>query len=230
MTPMNPGTTTAAQTTVDAAVLADRFVAIFPRLDPDGRRVAVTLYRLQPQAAPVSPQRLATASGVNEDVVISLLDAWPGVFREEDNVIGFWGLTPRRVSNHRFQVDGRTLYTWCAWDALFIPAILAKAAHVASRDPQTRAPVHLTVRPDRLERTEPATLVISMLEPREDMLADVMARLCHYIHFFASRASGEVWMRRYPGTMLMALDEAFELGRLKNEARFGDALRIPPVR
>jgi hypothetical protein len=25
--------------------------------------------------------------------------------------------------HHRFEVDGRALSTWCAWDSLFIPEI-----------------------------------------------------------------------------------------------------------
>jgi alkylmercury lyase len=39
--------------------------------------------------------------------------------------------------HHRFEINGLTLWTWCAWDSLFIPEILAQTARVASRDPET---------------------------------------------------------------------------------------------
>src|SRR3989442_9036358 len=39
---------------------------------------------------------------------------------KQGRIIGFGGLAVREMP-HRFKVDGRTLYTWCAWDSLFIP-------------------------------------------------------------------------------------------------------------
>ncbi|MGH7575101.1 MAG: organomercurial lyase [Longimicrobiales bacterium] len=39
--------------------------------------------------------------------------------------------------HHRFEIDARTLGTWCAWDSLFIPELLGEAARVQSTDPET---------------------------------------------------------------------------------------------
>ena len=41
--------------------------------------------------------------------------------------------------SHRFEVAGRTLYTWCAWDSLFLPQILGQEAEVESTCPLTAA-------------------------------------------------------------------------------------------
>ncbi|MCQ4438245.1 organomercurial lyase, partial [Clostridioides difficile] len=38
------------------------------------------------------------------------------------NVVGY-GLTLRETP-HTFEVDGRRLYTWCAFDTLFFPALI----------------------------------------------------------------------------------------------------------
>jgi alkylmercury lyase len=174
---------------------------------------------------PVASQEIALRTGAAVERVNALLDAVPAVYREEGKVIGFWGLTVRPLSKHRFQTRNRTLYTWCAWDALFIPMILAKTAYVESEDAHTGAPIRLTVAPERVEAVAPRGTVVSMLEPREDMLADVVTRLCHYIHFFASEASGRAWTAQHPGTVLLSLEDAFELGRRTNQMRYGEALR-----
>lgn len=185
---------------LDLAALADRFVACFPKLNAEGRRVFVALYRQLALGEPVAPREIALRAGVAVHQVNALLDSVPAVYREDAKVIGFWGLTLRQLSKHRFRTEGRTLYTWCAWDALFIPMILGKTAEVESADPQTGATIRLTVAPDRVEAVAPRGTVVSMLEPREDMLEDVVTRLCHYIHFFASEASGRAWTAKHPGT------------------------------
>lgn len=213
-----------SEASIDLAGLADRFVACFPKLNAEGRKVFVALYRELSLGEPVSARQVAQRAGVSSQRVNALLDTVPAVYREEGKVIGFWGLTVRPLSKHRFQTGNRTLYTWCAWDALFIPMILAKTAYVESEDANTGAPIRLTVAPDRVEAVAPRGTVVSMLEPREDMLADVVTRLCHYIHFFASEASGRAWITQHPGTVLLSLEDAFELGRRTNQLRYGEAL------
>ncbi len=205
--------------------LAERFVTLFPRLDSETRRIAKNIYRLLAGGEPVAFGNLAAAAGFAEDRVREVVEGWPGVYYEDGRIIGFWGLTPRVFSKHRLEVEGRGLYTWCAWDTLFIPKILGKIAQVESPDPMTGEAVRLTVTPDGIEGLEPADALMSMLAPAEDILDDIVAKLCHFIFFFAGRESGERWTAQNPGTFLMTLSEGFELGRLKNEARFGDSLR-----
>lgn len=45
----------------------------------------------------------------------------------EGRVLGFGGLTVAPM-HHRFEVGGRILWTWCAWDSLFIPGTLGRQA------------------------------------------------------------------------------------------------------
>ena len=119
---------------IDLGALADRFVACFPKLNAEGRRVFVALYRELSLGEPAPAQQVARRAGVSLHQVNALLDAVPAVYREEGTVIGFWGLTVRPLSKHRFHTGDRTLYTRCAWDALFIPMILGKTAYVESED------------------------------------------------------------------------------------------------
>lgn len=69
---------------------------------------------------------------------------------ERGPVVGFGGLAAAPM-HHRFEVDGRTLWTWCAWDSLFIPEILGKQARVTSTDPENGELIRLLVSPHRVE-------------------------------------------------------------------------------
>lgn len=190
-----------------------------PTLDDEGRRVAASLYRLLGDGEPVAPTALARASDVAQGRVEALLSAWPGVFRDEGGlVVGFWGLALGKLEpTHEVEVDGRPLYAWCAWDTLFLPDALGGRARVRSSDPQSGRRIELTVTPRGVEDVSHPDAVVSFLVPDGPFTSDdVVSGFCHFVHFFESRESGEKWVRMHEGTFLLSLEEAFELGRLRN--------------
>src|SRR5712691_10166049 len=125
---------------------------------------------------------------------------------------------------HRFRIDGRTLYTWCAWDSLFIPVILHREAEVESLAPGTTARVRLRVAPDRVKDVQPRSAVMSFLLPSGQIFqGDVlkaMASFCHYIFFFPDRDAAAAWATTHPDTMVISVSDAFELGRRMVSARW----------
>lgn len=204
--------------------LADKIVSAVPKFGRMERQLAVKLYRLLAAGEPVSPARLAEALNLSETRVRDTLARWPGVYYDDSgSVIGFWGLAVPEMSPHRFEVGGRTLYTWCAWDSLFIPGILGKTARVESADPITKERISLVVGPDGVKEVAPAGTVVSFLSPDGVFGAEVVQNFCHFVHFFASRETGARWAAEHDGTFLLSMNEAFELGRLTNERNFGDA-------
>lgn len=184
-----------------------------PFLDAEERRIAHEIYRLLAEGAPVAVEQIARASEADVDFVRRTLDGWTGVFRDDDGrVIAFWGLALPEMA-HRFQIDGRTLYTWCAWDPLFIAPLLRTTARVTSECPVTGETITLVVGPEGVRDLKPATAVLSFLRPTPEMKADVIASFCHYVLLFASQQAAESWVSENPGTFVLGLEDAFELGR-----------------
>ena len=126
------------------------------------------------------------------------------------------------------RVDGRALSTWCAWDSLFVPEILGRPARVSSVDPESREIVRLVVTPERIVSVEPNGTLISFIRPDAHVFgtsaANVMAKFCHFIFFFASRSSGARWVDKNPGTFLYSLDDAFALAKRFNANNFESEL------
>lgn len=140
-------------------------------------------------------------------------------------MIGFWGLTITRLSpTHRLEVDGRNLFAWCAWDTLFLPGILAVTARVESVCPTTGEAITLVVSPEGVVETSHPSAMVSFLVPDQAFDADVIQSFCHFVHFFASEDAGQAWTAKHPGTFLLSLEDAFELGRLVNALNFPFAL------
>src|SRR6059036_1608131 len=115
--------------------LAQAIGAARPALDPEEERLALALYRLLAEGEPVSVTALADRFDRSHELAERSLDSWPGVFRDdEQRVVGFDGLALGETA-HRFRVDSRDLYAWCAWDTLFLPELLDRVAQVESRCP-----------------------------------------------------------------------------------------------
>lgn len=202
-----------------------------PSFSIEERRVAVALYRELAKGRPVGDAQLAGALRLSTIETRALLErnSIKGLIYADNQgrVLGFGGLATT-VMHHRFEVGGRTLSTWCAWDSLFIPEILGQPARVSSPDPENGEPVRLVVTPERIESADPNEIQISFVQPDARAFgrsaSNVMARFCHFIFFFASRSSGERWVDKNPGTFLYSLGDAFALAKRFNANNFGSEL------
>lgn len=196
-------------------------------LDEGQQVVALGLYRELAKGAPVRRERLARALNMPAPEVGEVLESHALsclTFHDDSKaIVGFGGLAIVQMA-HRFIVNGRTLYTWCAWDALFIPELLGATAQVESTCPETQSPVTLRVAPDAVETVEPPETVVSFLLPEalriEQTAAETMKSFCHQVYFVASPEAGRAWTERHPGTFVLSLDDAFALARMLNAHRF----------
>src|SRR5258708_11682514 len=149
------------QTQPDIEALSEHLLRVVPALDPAGQRLSLALYRELARGAPVSPLSLAERVEMRAETVVQQLQTWPGVYYDaEQRVVGFWGLTIAPMP-HRLRVHGRELYAWCAWDTLFLPALLGTSVEVESSCRVTGAPVRLMVTPRGVESSDAAGLSVS---------------------------------------------------------------------
>jgi alkylmercury lyase len=194
-------------------------------MDDAMRRIALSTYRRLARGVPALPEEIAADAERPADEVRRILGDWIGVYTDvEGRVYGFWGLAIPAMK-HRFDIDRVRLHTWCAWDALFLPELIGKTAHIESACEVSGQPIHLTVSPSRVESAEPSSPVISFLLPdAHEFDRHVIKKFCHYVNFFRSREAGVAWIANYPGAFLLTLDEAVELARMKNRAQFGASL------
>ena len=185
--------------------LADSLVGTFQACDdaPLARVLLRELAEGQPVAPAADDTRLAAA-----------LARWPNVERDEHGrVVAFSGLslTP---TPHRFTVAGQRLYTWCAWDTLFLPAMLDQSAHVESNCPVSGHAVRLTAEPSGFRDVHPGDVWVSFPPAAATSTTDITGTFCCHVHFLAGRAAANQWLSKHAGATVLALPEAFELGRL----------------
>ena len=212
----------------DSTGLASRLACCVQRLEPAEQRAQLLLFRLLAQGAPVTPARLAAATGSAEGQVRRWLARWHGVHTSDGEVVAFQGLSLTETP-HRFRVDGRDLYAWCAWDTMFLPELLGRSAQIQSTCPITGRRIRLTVGADGPRGVDPADTVLSFRPSSPVFVDDVQESFCRFVHFFSSRAAAETWIAEHPGTIVITLASGFEIGRRTNAAQLGDALQAPTV-
>ena len=197
----------------------------FPKLTPKEQSVSLQLYRMLSAGAPVAPDDVGKSLSIPVNTIKSILEKWPGVFYDDGGKIhGYWGLATEKMG-HLFEVDGKTLYAWCAWDTLFMPQLIGKSAKVESTCPVTKETIRLTVMPNRIENTKPDDIAVTFLLPDAGGDSEnVQASFCHFIYFFSSGDAADEWIAEHPETFKLSIIEAFELGKIKNKIQYGDAL------
>ncbi len=170
----------------------------------------VPLLRLLARGEPVTVGDLAAATSRSQAEVERALAARPDTeFDEQGRIVGY-GLT-LRPTPHRFEVDGRALYTWCALDTLIFPALLGRTARITSPCHATGTPVRVTAGPDGVADVDPAQAVVSIVTPQH--ASAVREAFCNQVHFFASRQAAEPWLAANPGASVVTVADAYRLGR-----------------
>ena len=176
-------------------------------------RVYVAAKRLLARGTPLSPRELAEVLEEPLDDILETLSRTPGIERDwEGNVLG-WGLT-LKPTPHRFDVEGKELFTWCAFDTLFFPALLGRTVTIRSTCPRSGDEIRLTVRPDGIEAVHPAEAVVSIVLPDAAATrSDVRGAFCNQVHYFRNEEAASEWLEAHSGGILLPVEEAFQVGR-----------------
>ncbi len=172
--------------------------------------LVVPLLRLLAGGEPVEVAALAGAAGRTVEEIRNRLAAVPDTEYDEDGRIIGQGLT-LRPTRHRFTVDGQELYTWCALDTLIFPTLLGRAARVESTSPSSGQSIRITVEPAGVTSVEPATAVVSLVNPA-DMMSSIRSSFCNQVHYFTSPEDARPWLEAHPGGEVLPVADAYQLG------------------
>lgn len=135
-------------------------------------------------------------------------------FDHEGKIIG-WGITLVPTPHH-FWVEGRALFTWCAFDTVLFPPLLALEAQVQSTCAATGQPLRFRVGSEGIEELTPMTSVLSLILPAERCEC-VRGTFCQQSLFFASKQVAASWAASHPEAVLLSVEEAATLGHLTAE-------------
>ena len=210
----------------DTLALAERFLEqnYLQANPPELQRLIITLYRLLLGGQAVEMSALAVA-GRDDSEVRDLLALVPEAaydLGEDGRITAFIGLStvPTR---HRLITNGTVLYTWCAFDALFLPGLLGIAAEIESLCPAGGGTIKIRLNGGRLEGAIPSDPVLSFVMPDHEAFAkDLRGEFCCHVNFFANRNLFAIQAAGKGHMGAVSLPEALRLANRRNANRFPD--------
>ena len=160
---------------------------------------------------PASPEEIAATSAKSPEEVRAALERFPSAeWDEQGRVVGLgWTL---QLTPHRLELEGRTLFAWCALDALLFSILLERPASIESPCRGTGELVHIEVTSAGIEMVEPTAAVVSIVAARD--LANFRRVSCNNAHFFSSPEASSRWLERHPEATILSVEDAFRLARL----------------
>lgn len=209
---------------ISATDLLNLLPESFVKLTDSERELSLTIYRKLAMCQPVSKEELESETSLSISEVNDILDKWPGVFYDDDKIIGYWGLAINKMA-HKIKLEDYDLYGWCAWDTLFLPQLLDKPATILSNDPVSKEKIDIHIDRNGNLIDESSEIMVSMLLPDEEQIMEnIVTSFCHYIYFFENEINGNKWIKENEGTFLISLQQAIELSKTKNKLQYGSKL------
>jgi alkylmercury lyase len=181
--------------------------------------LCIQIIRQVTRGKPVVPAALQTALQVSRDELGHRLTNLPDTeFDPQGNIVG-WGVTlvPTR---HRFEIDGKSLFTWCAFDTVLFPPSLRAEAWVQSTCPVTGHPITFVATPEgTIKDLTPVSSVMSLIIPIERSEC-VRGTFCEQSLFFESEQAASTWLTAHPEAVLLSIEEAAAVGKRVATSRF----------
>ena len=185
-------------------------------INPQTQRVCIQLYSQLARGKPVPLENVASLSKISVSYTKKIIEKWvisAIEYDEEDRVVAFGGLT-LKPTPHSLIIKKETLYTWCAFDTLFIPLILNKHAYVKSSCPVSGVNISFTITPGGIKECKPETAFISLVTPKICHLkGNVRGCFCCNIHFFSTEDTALTWLPGHDKAFILPIDEASELAQ-----------------
>src|SRR6266581_888403 len=142
-------------------------------------------------------------------------------FDRAGNIVGLGAtLVP---TSHRFQMCGKLLYTWCAFDTVLFPPSLHIEAQVHSTCPVTDQPITFVATPEgTILDLLPVGSVMSLIVPAERGHC-TRATFCLQSLFFQSEHAASTFLADHPEAFILSVEEAASVGRLVAQTCSTDA-------
>jgi alkylmercury lyase len=191
--------------------VANRLVKYYRTIVSDDRwELVLHTVRELAKGEPVEPARLAELMNEPVEEIKKELESvveWD----DEGRVVGH-GLT-LVPTQHEFEVDGRTIWVWCAGDAIIFPAWIDQPARIKSPCAVTGEMIEVFVTPDAVKEVTPAGAAASVIthDPRVSGMADVRAAICSGQVFFKSEEVAKELQEEHPNSLILPVSDYFEM-------------------
>ncbi len=145
------------------------------------------------------------------------------VLDEQGAIVAFGGLS-LVSTQHRFVTREARLFTWCVFDALFLPEILGQVATLITHCPASGAELTVELMPGGVGAGRSSDCVMSVVAPdAEACCTDLRKAFCDHVNLFRDEQAFQAWSHGRQGVECVTIQEAQYFARRRNALLYPDA-------
>lgn len=191
----------------------------------DLQKASLYIYRALASGKPISFASIADHLGTPLDAASRLLNLVPQSAIELDDdghIVGFVGLSSTPTA-HRFETADRSVYTWCVFDALFLPSLIGQSATLHTSCPNSHTDIEIMVTGSSVAAIAPDKPVMSLAKTdTKSCCKDLRGAFCNQVNMFADQSAFDEWSLDRPNAISVSLSQAFALAQQRNAWRYPD--------
>lgn len=199
------------QTTIDS------LESLLPKQSKQERFLSKVLYQKLAKGEPVSVSSIATIMRNTEAIVLELLEKLPYVeFNGSHQVVAYRGVT-LKPTQHKVVVNNTAIYTWCAFDSLFLLDLLSEDASIQSSCAQCKKSIKLSSvenNPSCLSNSEVKMSFVIPLQANYE--SGLQSSFCCKVHFFCDEFCGNKWIENNDDIQLFSMADSLAIAEARN--------------
>lgn len=143
-------------------------------------------------------------------------------YSADSEVSAYRGVTLNKTKHHVFHNNFK-IYTWCAFDTLFLADLLVKPVSISSNCPTCCKSIACKVTDRDLISLKETDTVMSFIIPNKvDYCEDLQNAFCCKVHFFCNEQCGSEWINMSPEIVFFDLAESLVIARERNRQFLGN--------
>lgn len=137
-------------------------------------------------------------------------------YNKASEISAYRGVTLTQT-NHYVSHNNSKVYTWCAFDTLFLADLLVKPVSISSNCPTCCKAIAFTVTDRDLTSLEDTDIVMSFIIPNKiDYCEDLQNTFCCKVHFFCNDQCGSDWKNLSAKIGFFGLAESLVIAQERN--------------
>lgn len=192
---------------------------------PELQKASLAIYRALAKGSAVDLGDIAEGlrlSRAKLDQVLALLPGSTIDYDDSGKIVGFVGFS-LKPTNHSFFIGTKKFYTWCVFDALFLPSLLQTSARLVTTCPSSNKKIEVNLTDHSvLDASPPAPVVSLVATTAEECCNDLRAVFCNHVNLFHDMLAFEKWTKNKEGQIAVPLKEAFAMALARNDWRYPD--------
>ena len=195
---------------------------LLPDLNKDERRISKFLYQNLALGKSISVGTIAKFLQIPlQDTRAHLKQMKYVEYDAAGEISAYRGVT-LNPTKHYLVHNNVNIYTWCAFDTLFLAELLAEPVRIFSNCPTCGKAVACEISDRNLINSIDSALVMSFIIPSKVDLSDNLQNaFCCKVHFFCNQQCGNEWLNLSPEIVFFDLVESLEIARERNRNFLG---------